>query len=143
MIFEDRGIQGEPDESDTEQPDADVAQAAMRHDAEQPEQREALQRPAEGDPFALELDREDEADEKQRGAGLPGQARIARGRDRLAFSSPGISAPTAYGRTKAAGTNPLRRSGNVVRDDFVDQPEMQRPGERADGPRQGLAFFRR
>ena len=47
------------------------------------------------------------------------------------------------GTTKAAGINPLRRSGKCRADDFVDQPEMQRPGKRADGPGQRLALFRR
>ena len=46
MILEDRRIQGETDERDTEQSDADITQAPMRHDAEQPKKSEALKRPA-------------------------------------------------------------------------------------------------
>ncbi len=142
MIFEHRGIQGETDEGDTEQSHADVTQAAVRHDAEQPKQGKALQRPAYGDPFALELDRENETDEKQRGSSLPGEARIPRGRDHLLFLDQEEGADRV--RENEGG-----RDQSVVQvrkchaNDLVDQPEMQRSGKRADGPGQGLALFRR
>ncbi len=48
MVFEDRGIQGETDEGETEQSDADITQAPMRHDAEQPKKSETLKAPSPG-----------------------------------------------------------------------------------------------
>ena len=51
----------------------------MGHAKEEPDQRRALERPAQGKPLMVELDREDQRDEKQRRAPEPGQLAVARG----------------------------------------------------------------
>ena len=78
MIFEHGGIEREPDERGDEQADAGQPQTRMRHAMKQPQQRHAFQRPADGDPLPVELDRENQRDEKQRHAAEPGQLGHAR-----------------------------------------------------------------
>src|SRR2546423_9387031 len=77
MVFEHSGIQREPDEGKTEQADTDVTKPAIRHEPEQRDNGETFERPTERDPFAIELDRENQRDEKQGRRALPGKARIA------------------------------------------------------------------
>jgi hypothetical protein len=77
MIFEDRGIQRQAGERHAEQCGADEAQSGIRHHPEKRQQREAFEGPAERDPFTFELKREDKAEEEERRATLPGEARVA------------------------------------------------------------------
>src|SRR6266404_2127180 len=123
MIFEQGGIQGEADKGKAEQAKADIPEAAIRDDAEQPEKRETFQRPSERDPFAIELDREDKGHEKESCRALPGKARMARGRIGLPLSNEekysGGVGHDEYGRREAIA-EPRKRLG----DDFVDECEM-------------------
>ena len=77
MVFEHGGIEREPDERGDQQAGAGQPQPGMRHAMEQPEQRRAFQRPADGDPLAVELDRENQGDEEQCHAAEPGELRHA------------------------------------------------------------------
>ena len=75
MIIEDGGIEREPDKRGEQEAGACQAQSGMGHAMEEPEQRGAFHRPADGDPLALELNREYQGDEEQRDAAKPGQLR--------------------------------------------------------------------
>ena len=79
MILQDGGVEGEPDKRHTKQGNPDITQTAIRDGAEEPEQSEAFESPAQRDPFALELNRKNEADEKERRAGLPGKTCVSGG----------------------------------------------------------------
>ena len=142
MIFEDGRIQGEPHEGKAEQTDADISQAAIWDAAEQPEKRQPFQSPTERDPFAIELDRKDKREEKQRGASLPRQPRVAGSRvGRSVFDQEECA--RGIGEDENGREQSIAKLGRRPRNNFIDQPEMQRPGERADGPGQRLALFRR
>ena len=62
---EDGGIEREPAERCAEQQPAHQPQTTVRHTTEEPDEREAFNRPAERDPFPLVLEREDQTNEKQ------------------------------------------------------------------------------
>ena len=64
MIRQHRRIEREPDERDAQQSDARESQARMRHAMEKPQQCHAFERPADRDPLAMKLDRENQRDEK-------------------------------------------------------------------------------
>src|ERR1035438_6596468 len=71
VVFEDRGVERQPDEDDGQQHGAGGAQARMRDAVEEPQERGALERPCHSDPLPVELDREHERDEEQRHAAEP------------------------------------------------------------------------
>src|SRR5438093_1030627 len=57
VILEDRAVEDQPDEDRSQQCARPRQQTAMRDALEQPNQRRALQRPSDGDPLFLELQR--------------------------------------------------------------------------------------
>jgi hypothetical protein len=59
MVFENGRVEGQPNEGRGQEDDCDQAQAAVWQTAKQPEQCDSFAGPAEGDPFAIELERED------------------------------------------------------------------------------------
>ena len=97
-------------EGHAEKSGADETKSSVRDHPKKCEQSEAFEGPAEGDPFALELQREDETEEEQRRAALPGEARVTRSGNDPAFLDQ-IETPKANGRMKSAGRNPWRHPG--------------------------------
>ena len=114
----------------------------MRHALEQPQQRRAFQRPADGDPLAVELHRENQRDEKQRHAAEPGKLR----QTRFIVGGNGFQH-----RDEAQQRGNRKRGGQQAHcgirpGDFhepEDQEELRRPGERGGGPRKSFVreFF--
>ena len=78
MVFEHGGVEGQPAEGEAKQTDPDVAQSAVRDEAEEPNKGKTFQGPAHGDPFAIKLDWENQGNKEQCGTGLPSQACVAR-----------------------------------------------------------------
>src|SRR6266436_7819201 len=68
MIAEHGRVQRKARKHHDEQADACETQSRMRHAMEEPAERRTFHRPANSDPLAVELDRENERDEKQRRA---------------------------------------------------------------------------
>ena len=74
-VSKNRGIEDQADEDRPEQGDAGKPQSRVGNPVEKPQQRGALERPADRDPLrlVLELQRENQGDEKQRGGAEPGE----------------------------------------------------------------------
>src|SRR5205814_7735666 len=129
----DRRIERESGKSGAEQDDADQAQAAVRHPMKKPEQSETFQRPAEGDPFAMELEWENQTNEKQKRPALPGEPRVTgRGNGLIKFQQRDQADRGRNREGRREQPHPVAREGG--RDDAVKQPELKRLGERADRP---------
>ena len=113
MIFEDRRIERQPNEGGAKQDDRDQAQTAMRHTMEEPKESKPFQGPAEGDPFALKLERKNQTNEKQERPTLPGEARVAaRGIGPIKFQQR-PHADCAPGGRKTAGSSPIHSLGKA------------------------------
>src|SRR5205085_12191859 len=137
VVFEHSRIYVEPDERQTEQTHTDVTKAAIRHDTKQPDQGEAFERPAERDPFTIELDRKDQRDEEERGRALPREARTAGSGIRLTFPDEKQNR-NRVGNDESSGSEAVSQSRKCLCDCVVDERELERAGERADLPRQRL-----
>ena len=86
MVTQCGWIECQANEDNDEQTDAKQTQPAMRHTMKEPAERCAFQRPIYRDPLSIELNREDECDEKQRRTAEKRQLRVAcRARERCAF----------------------------------------------------------
>src|SRR4051812_18723401 len=141
MVFEHRRPGGEPDERRAKQADTDVTQPTVRNEAEQPDQRETFEGPAKRDPFPIELNREDESDEEQRGPALPRKPRITGGGIRLALPDEKPNGDRVR-HHENRGRKTILHPGKCLRDRVVDQGELERPRERTNRPRQRLRSFR-
>src|SRR5216117_1893390 len=86
MIAEHSRIERESYKYDQEQSEASQAQSRMRHAMKKPAKRCAFQGPPHRDPLPVKLDRENQRDEKQRGASKQRQLGIPRSaRERCAL----------------------------------------------------------
>ncbi len=140
MIFEDRGIQGEACEGHREQSGADETQPRVRHHAKKREQGKAFKGPAERDPFALELEREDEAEEEQRRAALPGKTRVARSGNDSAFLDQ-VENADGERQDEKRGQESMAPTGLGGDDQVVDKEEMEPARDGADRPRERGVFL--
>jgi hypothetical protein len=77
MITEHGWIERQANEYNHEQTNTRQTQPGMRHPKKEPAQRCAFQRPTDCDPLSIELDRENQCDEKQRSAAEERQLRVA------------------------------------------------------------------
>ena len=77
VILEDRRIERQPNERGAKQDDRDQTQTAMRDPLKKPKESKTFQCPAERDPFALELERKNQTNEKQQRPTLPGEPGVA------------------------------------------------------------------
>src|SRR4051812_8880354 len=141
MIFEDGRVQSEPDEGEAKQANADIPQAAIRDDPEEPDQGETFERPAERDPFAIELNREYQRNEEERRRALPRQTGIASRGIRLALSDEKPNG-NGVGNNENSRSEAVIQRGKRVPDGVVNQHELERTGQGADRPWQGSPFFR-
>ena len=140
VFGDDPGIERETHEADGEQADTDVAQTGMRDRVEQREQRDAFNRPADGEPLAFELDRENESNEEQRYAAEERKQGVARGAFDRSCSDQAPEAGKARNREQRRDYAFVGecRPGHVH--DAVDQEEVQRQRERRNGPNCGALF---
>ena len=76
MITEHGWIERQPNEYDDEQTNTRQTQPRMWHPKKEPAQRCAFQGPTHCDPLSIELDRENQCDEKQRSAAEERQLRV-------------------------------------------------------------------
>ena len=82
-----RGVERKPDERQREKQQREDAETRVRQFAEKENEGEAFNRPAQGNPLALELDRQNQTDEGEECRALGGEARVARFGCSLLFSN--------------------------------------------------------
>ncbi len=143
MIRQHRRIEREPDERDAQQSDAREPQARMRHAMKQPQQCRAFERPADRDPLAIKLDRENQRDKKQRHAAEPRelrQPRFAFGRNIFRHDCEADEGRNCKRRGQQA--HDIIRPGR--RDEAMDEEELRHAGQcrRRPGNHRVTEFFR-
>ncbi len=109
---------------------------------EKGEKRETFQRPAERDPFALELQRKNQTNEKQERPTLPGESGVApRGIGPIELEQRPHPERARQNKRGREQSHPLVREGS--RDPAIKKPELPGLREGADRPRPRFLLFRR
>ena len=138
VVFQDGRVERQPGERDDQENRPRGAQARVRHAVEKPEQRRALEPPRDREPLPVELDGEDQGDEKQRHAAAPRELveplRVVR---RHLLQDGAEAAQRGQGEKGGHDAEEIIRPRGLDR--LVNHPEMRDAAQRGDGPRSGEA----